>query len=203
MIFQPPHAHLLLVTRWSGIAVLAVALSVGIVLGANASLESMDRANREARVLWLAGPAYSGGNRILVNVKSLDTSSTNTTEAPAELRVGIAYRNHMAYWSEPIDIAACGTSWRVGGSETILNSRLSGQVILAIGPIAERTRPDVDETSDFSRGPIVWIEGQAHSVIGRKSVEGLIEMNGGAPKIAHFDEPSIGVRGEIELIYVM
>ncbi len=203
MILQASPVRLRHAIRCSGIGLLTVALCAAMVLGAKKSLDSMDRKNRESRVALAAGPAYSGGNQILVNVKSLDASSTRNAEAPVELRVGIAYRNRMAYWSEPIDIAGCDVPARVGGLETILNSRLSGQIILALGPIAEGAARDAAETTNSSHGAIVWIEGRAYSVIGRKSVEGLIEMNGGAPKIARFDEPSSGVRGEIELAYVM
>ena len=191
------------ILRWAGYLAVTVCTLGMMVWGAERSLERTERAQRDARIMALAGPPHSGTKEIQISVKSLDVANSVIGAGDMDLRIGIAYDNRIAYWAHPIDVQSCSVRSDADPFETFVRSRRDGEVILAVGPITRTEKLAVPEDARSTRGPIVLIDGVPYSVVERKSVENLIELSHLGPKLAAFDERASGVRGEVELSYAL
>lgn len=181
--------------RGAGYVGVAAILVIGMFYASKRSLAAFDEETRRAQGMSVTAPAPGGNNLITVTVHTaaIDHALAGT---PIEVRAGVAYDDRIAYWRDAMPI---------GGSEdsepirTVVASRKSGEVIVAVGPLPAHATQAQPGASDSIRGSIVWIDAQPYAVVHRKSVENLIEVKSRQGTPVRFSESAVGVEGEIEL----
>ncbi len=185
-----------LLLKSAGYAAIAVTLLAGLFVASKRSLAALDAQDGRARSEARVAPAPGDNNLITVTVR---TTAAEDSGVPLELRAGVAYGDHVAYWRDAMPIGGATPSADAVEINTVLASRESGEVIVAVGPLPEGSWRARTSASGSVRGRVVWIDGRPFSIIHRKPVEELIAIKSRSVTPTGFSEASLGLHGEIEL----
>lgn len=185
-----------LLLKSAGYAAIALTLLAGLFFASKRSLAALDAQDGRARSEARVAPAPGDNNLITVTVR---TTAVEDSGMPLELRVGVAYGDRVAYWRDAMPIGDATLSADAVEINTVLASRESGEVIVAVGPLPEGSWRAQASASGSVRGAVVWIDDRPFAIVHRKLVEDLIAIKSRSVTPTNFSEASLGLHGEIAL----
>ncbi len=179
--------------RTTGFIVVAAAMLSTLFYSSKQSLAALDLAQFSARNKAIASPLPGGSIYVSVTVRI----PANSSQAAPQVRAGVSYDGQIAYWQDASPAKSASSSDQSDAFHTIVASRLAGDIIIAVGPLA--TGSASISAAHSTRDSVIEIEGQPYVIVGHKSVENLVEMKSRASSVTTFSESTLGLFGEIEL----